>query len=598
MQWEEFSAVALAIIYYVALWCLIAVPAILVLLAIGRFFPTSPREVAVRIWAFAPAKSQATSRFLDAISNARDKLSLGTIRILLDRKHAALKTELEKIRRVLDRHLKGLVKNTSTGHSASLVDLIADFQSSRKEALELADIEHDLPDQLVAHSRAKAVFGFMLFFMLVFIAINFGLLYLFFSESLDGQTIPYLGIQVAFVAALIFPLVEAAGGVGSELALEKTDGPGTRIILILGIGFVIFALASLEFFIFYQLFAGGFSMVADFERGGVVHYSVASVGPALTIIEGIFGFALARNFLRLKEFAATRSLKKEFEKQRAFVDDLEARFDRIDEASDRAGKSLEDLSAQLIGRGEAMASISSDLGEQRQNFLDAMDSVNPRKWQDFANPSSGDVEAVTNFAWFIPIILTLVAAIFAYVFHESLLESELIADRWLAISLGVLVPFVALLSGGWFFERATAAVDLGGEWKDVLSPRDGAFKVSAVVALSLMIFSTLWICTAADGLLGSALGLMLSAFLFGLAWAGSYMDLALRGLTFLGAIIWHTVVWLLRAIIHLAHQILLLLGAALSAVGLLLLQVLAYPATVASTLLLPTTAASKQGASA
>ena len=86
MSWDDFVAVATAIAYWTGLWALASVPAALAIFAIGTFFPTRPDKAAAAISAHSPALSDASIRFRNAFTAARDRLNLGTIRVLLDRK--------------------------------------------------------------------------------------------------------------------------------------------------------------------------------------------------------------------------------------------------------------------------------------------------------------------------------------------------------------------------------------------------------------------------------------------------------------------------------------------------------------------------------
>jgi hypothetical protein len=209
------------------------------------------------------------------------------------------------------------------------------------------------------------------------------------------------------------------------------------------------------------------------------------------------------------------------------------------------------------------------LSDERKRFIEAVDSVNPNRWKREVAPSEGDIDAVTAYAWFL-----------AFVFAPALQESGLFpANGGLAIGLSLLTGVIALLAGGALFDRASSAIDSDSTWKDVLSPRDSAFKAFSVFALLAIASGIVWICIAADGWVGVAEAALLIGIIAGVCWASSYIDLMLRGIAYLGAVAWSAIVWLLRMIIRLAWLSILLVAAAVVATILFILHVIAWPVT-------------------
>lgn len=579
MSWDQFVQIATTILYWLILWLLVSIPAAMILFAIARFFPGEPGQAGRSIWGYRPASSNATLKFREAKAVARTKLELGTIRIILDRKHARLKRELLQIRAVLDRRLQQITRASSASGSGTLLDLVASFKADTDRALEFSDIDEDLVDQTTARSKARFIVGTLIFFALVITVVNGGLLYLFFDEFYAGLTLPFLSVPFALVLAVLFPIAETAGGVGSELALDKSDSASTKLIILSGIGLIVIALASVEFLIFYELFDGMFREELSFERGGYVHKLVALMGPGLTAAQAVFGFGVARNMLRLKEIGAVKTIKDHVQVAQRFVNGLEARYDRIEDAAARATQSIEEFVAQVKGRGEAQMPAVNLLAEERVKFVEAIDTANPTRWKRHIDPSAGDAESVTAYSWFLPILVALLIAVFSFVFAPAIVKSGLFsgAEGW-AVWLAVAAAFAALIVGGALFDRATSAIESDADWKDVLSPRDGAFKVISIFVLAALTVGIVWICVAAEGVVGIGLAAILLALVAGLCWTSSYVDLMLRGLAYVGALIAYSGTWLVRTVARLGATGLLLLAAAIVALALLLLHIVAWPA--------------------
>jgi hypothetical protein len=150
----------------------------------------------------------------------------------------------------------------------------------------------------------------------------------------------------------------------------------------------------------------------------------------------------------------------------------------------------------------------------------------------------------------------------------------------MSVWLAVAAAMAALVAGGSLFDRATSAVEHDASWKDVLSPRDGAFKVVSIFVLSALSVGIIWICIAADGLVGFGEAAILIAIVAGLCWASSYVDLMLRGLAYHGAVGAYAVVWLLRTVVRLGWITILLSIAAVTALVLLVVHVVAWPFTL------------------
>lgn len=585
MSWEQFVHIGTTIVYWTLLWFLAAIPGALLIYAIGRFAPNSPGEASGRLLAHRPGPSDASVQFRASKANARQRLELGTVRVLLDRKHARLKRELAQIRATIDRRLQQITRASRSTSGASLMDLLTGFKDDIAKATQFDELDDAFPDKRIALSKARTKFGIFLVAILGTTLFNFGMLYLFFDEFFGGLTVPYLGIEAAMVAAFVFPFLESLGGIAAESVKEKDDSPSAKLIKSLALTFVIFSLASLEYYIFYKLFESGFQDQLDFPAGGLFHKTISTTGPTVTILQALFGYGFARELDRIKELGTITSIKQQVAGAKRFFDGLEGRYDRIEEAAARASESVDEFAAQVKGRGEAELPAVSLLSEERKKFVEAVDSVNPNRWKREIAPSEGDIDAVTAYAWFLPLGVAFVLVVFAFVFAPAIRESGVLPGApGLALGLALLVGFVALLAGGALFDRASSAVENDATWKDVLSPRDSAFKAFSVFALFAMAVGILWICIKADGWVGVAEAALLVGILAGVCWASSYIDLMLRGLAYLGAVGWSGILWLLRMITRLGWYLVLLLAAAVVGSVLFILHVVAWPVTWARSL--------------
>lgn len=576
MTSETFIQIATTIAYWTLLWALVSIPASLALFAIARFFPTSPPAATAAIAAHRPGASEATSKFRQALEVAKRRLELGTVRVLLDRKFMRLKRDLNALRKTLDQRLSQITYASKASGGQSLIQLLEGFSSDIDRALDFNGIDDDLVDHSktlsAARFRAYTLSAFALFIAVV----NGGLLYLFFDEMFAGLTVPYLSIELALVAALLFPLLELGSGIGSELAKEKADGLGTKMIVFAAVFFLMIALGTLEYIIFFQLLAGAFEGQAGFTKGGMAHYMVAMVGPALTVAEALFGFGIARNMLVLRELGAVQTIKSHVTMANRFVDGLATRFDQINTSAMHARQSVEEFADQLRGRDEAQLPASTALAEERAKFIQAMDAVNPGKWQRTVDPSQGDVDAVTGYSWVLALGVIVVVAVFSGVFAPEISAS--IGSGFMAsLGLAFASAIVPLIVGGALFDRAASAVSQDLAWKDVFSPRDGAFKLVSVGTLGVLAIGVVWICFDASGIAGIGKAAILLALIAGLCWAASYVDLMVRGLAYLAAVIWYAAIWLLRNACMLLATALVVFVALLAGLLLTILHVLAWP---------------------
>lgn len=580
MSWEQFVQIGTTIVYWTLIWFLAAIPAAILIYAIGRFAPNSPGEAAGRLLAHRPGASDATAQFRASKADARQRLSLGTVRILLDRKHAKLKRELAQIRATIDQRLQKITRASRSTSGTSLMDLLVGFREDTAKALEFDAIDDVTVEKSVALSKARTKLTIYLIAIVVVSLFNFGLLYMYWDEALGGMTLPYVGIEIAMVAAAFFPLLESFGGLAAEFVKEKDDGPSAKFVKSLVLLFGVLSLAAFEYYIFYKLFEGGFKGQLDFPEGGLFHKTIALVGPTLTFFQAMCGYGIAKEIDRIKELGTVQSIKQQVAGAKRFVDGLEVRYERIEEAAARAAESVDEFAAQVKGRGEAEQPAVSLLSDERKRFLEAVDSVNPNRWKREVAPSDGDVDAVTAYAWFLPLAVAFALAVFAFVFAPALQESGLFpTNGWQAIGLSLLTGVVAMLAGGALFDRASSAVESDASWKDVLSPRDSAFKTASVFALFAIGLGIAWVCIAADGWVGVAEAALLIGILAGICWTSSYIDLMLRGVAYLGAVAGSAIVWLLRMIGRLAWYLVLLVATAIVATVLFLLHVLAWPVT-------------------
>lgn len=580
MSWEQFVHIGTTIIYWSVIWFLVAIPAAVLVYGIGRIAPSKPADAAARLMAHRPAPSNATAKFQSSRAHAAQHLSLGTVRILLDGKHAKLKRELAQMRTTIDRRLQQITRASKSTNGESLLDLLVSFREDTGKALDFDQIDPSTVEKSVVLAKARSKFFIFCFATFAVSIFNLGLLYLFFDETFGGLTLPYLGIEIALLVAIFLPVLETGSGWAAEAIKDKDDSSSVKFVKSVALILPMFALAALEYYIFYKLLEGGFKGQLDFSEGSLLHMSVALVGPALTVFQATCGYGIANELDRIKEHGTVFSIQQQVARAKKFVDGLEGRYDRIEEAAARAAESLDEFAAQVKGRGEAEQPAVSLLADERKRFMEAMDAVNPNRWAREIAPSDGDVNAVTAYAWFLPVGVAFVLGIFAFVFAPAIQSSGLFpSNSMLAVGLSLLTGLTALFAGGALFDRASSAIEYDSTWKDVFAPRDGAFKVLGIIALLAVSFGIVWICFAAHGWVGIAEAALLIGILAGICWASSYIDLMLRGLTFLGAVIGSAIVWLFQVAGWFAWVGLLLLVTAIVVTILFLLQVIAWPVT-------------------
>ena len=577
MTFESFSQIAITIAYWTLLWAMVSIPASLAVYAISRFFPANPSAAARAINTHRPAASKATAKFREALEAAKRRLDLGTVRVLLDRKFMRLKRDLYALRKTLDQRLTQLTYASKASGGNSLIQLLEGFSADIDRSLEFNVIDDEIVENTQALSSAKIRIWMLSIFALFILVVNGGLLYMFFDEAMfEGLTLPYSSIQVSMVVALLFPLVELGSGFGSEFVKEKSDNIGVKIIIYAVACFVLLALGTWEYIIFYQLFASGFEGQIAFARDGIAHSMAALFGPALTASEALFGFGIARYILVLRELGSVRAIKNQVALANRFVDGLDSRFDQINTAAMHARQSVEDFADQLRGRDEAQMPAASALAEERASFIAAMDAVNPAKWPRSVDPSQGDVDAVTGYAWALALGVIVAVAVFSVVFSSEIAVS-IGSGSGASVALAFAGALVPLIVGGALFDRAASAISQDLDWKDVFSPRDGAFKLVSVGALGLLAIGVIWICFDAGGWPGIGKAAILLALVAGLCWSSSYADLMIRGVAYLSALGGFGMLWALRMVYDLLATAAVTILALLVGLIFALLHLLAWP---------------------
>lgn len=519
----------------ILLWLLVSIPAYWLLSGWQRIGTETPAETARWFFRYIPNFAGHYANFKARWDAAVERLGASSVRVMVDRKHRQLRRDLTRIRANIDRCLQQ-ISAASAGHEGgTLIDLLRGFQSDTQRALQFGTIEDGFVDDTVARSKARFSATTAVIFMFVITAANFGLLYLFFDEFFAGLRVPYIGIQLALALALAFPIVEAAGGFAGEMLARSEAGRAMTTVGLAVIVLVVIVLGALEFVIFYQLLGPLFQAIRSFPRDGLMHMAVSFVGPAFTALEAIFGFIATRNLLRLRELSAHISIRDQISDAREFVDGLESRYGRIDRAAAAAIQSIDELECQFQGRRNGEIPVASTLAEQREALKSAINDVDPERWAGHVPAGDGDRAAVTTQAWILPLLIIAALAFFSLVAGWVLARSG-IAGRygfWIDALIALVTASSCLLAGAHLFDRTTVAYDTGSEWRDAIAPRDSAFPVAALAILATAAAGTTYACIAADGWTGIAAALLLVAVLIGVAIAGSYLDLAARGFSFL-----------------------------------------------------------------
>lgn len=578
MDWQQFTEILASIGYWLLLWLFVSIPTGLILLAVARFFISEPGPASRIIFKHRPSLSEASTKFKEGRMAARQALEARTVRVVLDKKHLRLKRELSELRTALDRRLQKITQASLAPDRGSLVEMLLAFKSDTERALQFSEIEDNLVDQVTARSKARFIAVILTFFALVITMVNGALLYLFFDQTTGGSTVPFLSIPLALILAGLFPIAETAAGIGSELALDKVDSPGVKISFLSAMALLVIALGSVEFLIFFELFATVFSAELSFETGGSLHMLVGLAGPALTAVQGALGFGIARNILVLLDIGAVKSIKDDVKTAQKFVDGLEQRYDRIDAAAARASRSIEEFVSSVKGRGEAAMSAANVLGDAREKFIESIDAVNPARWNREAEAGAGDRNAAYAYTWFLPIMASVLVFGFIGVFGPIVAKSGLFSGSvFSSLLIASAVAVLMFAAGGGLFDRATSAIDSEMDWKDVLAPRDGTFRLASLVIFSALALGIFWICVALDGILGVGEAIILIAILYGIGWISSYMDLFLQGLKHIAVLASDVFLWLWRFSYRLLWLLAVFLAAALVGLVLFVLQIIALP---------------------
>ncbi|HZF94299.1 MAG TPA: hypothetical protein VEZ20_05420 [Allosphingosinicella sp.] len=522
-----------SIFWTTALWLFLSIPCYWLLRGWQRYLTPSPRETASRLWSLGPGRFAALTRFRERTARAYEALGGHSLRVLFEHKHRKLGRELASIRQVLDRRLQQIAAASLRGGGGSLVDLLRGFKADVDRALTFGTLEDGFVDDTLRRKKAVFYTTLSVIFALVLAAANFGLLYLFFSESFEGQRIPLLGLELAFALSLLFPVLEFAAGVGGKIAEEagavaKYVGFAVAALALLGFG-------SLEYIIFYQLFDGLFEQMVGFERGGTAHALTSLVGPALTLLEAVFGYMAMKHIGEWRELRTHQTIRGQIADANRFVAGLEGRYHEIDRAASAAGHSVDELANQLSGRGEAELPVASAIAEQREALRSAIDGVNPERWPAHKPGSDSEEKSVKALSWILAVLALAGAAIFTLAAGPTIERSGIFGRD--ADLIGYVVALGAaaacFVAGSHLFDRTTVAYDTGSEWRAAIAPRDNAYRMAAAFTLLIAVAGTAWICIEVAGVPGIARALFLIALLVAMAMAGSYHDMIARGAGFL-----------------------------------------------------------------
>lgn len=559
--------IAAILIAVLIVWHLAGVLGLLLHSGLGALIPEGPGDLWRRTYPALPSPRRALDRYREGIARAIEALKLGSARIVLERAHLKLLKILRSHREEVAKQLRQLGGLTTTGRNASLVELLQGFSADVDKLSKFPEIEDGFADREKERSRLKATYWGSLFGTVVITAFNFGLLYLFFYE-VGLPNVPGTQISLAIVLSLALPIFEFLSGYLTNLSKEA---PATRLTIQL---FVAVALSALEALIFYLLFQSIFEGLGETNAatkvGGIGHYAVTLVGPALVLMGSVCGAAVARSQQELRSLGAERAIRDQVRDAQRFVGDLPHRIGDIDAAAANAGTSIGSLVAQMQGQGEALQPVATVLEEKRVAFLAAVDSVNPNRFQREIEGTNADRMDGARFAWLIAPLavagaLIFAAALGAQIGRLNILPDDLAAAPYL---VAILIAAVVGLMGAFAFERLTITSQTAGEWKDTLWARGNAFRICAVLTLCLLVVGIFGLAINLDGwLVGSIEAVILTTLIAGLAVAGAFHDLVARGTSF-----WAKVVALLSVFlveVAVTGALLLLAGAAVVMVSLL-----------------------------
>jgi len=501
---------------------------------------------------------------------------------MIDGKHAKMRKHLTKVRNSLDHRLQQISAASQSQTNSTLVDVLGSFETDVAKFGNFVEIGDDLVDNTIALSRARMGVWVTLSLSLVIAGVNYGLLYLFFDEYFAGLQVPYIGLEFAILIAGLFPILEFAAGIGTEVVSQLSAQKAVRVVIATVAAFIVLVLASFEFIIFHELFGGLFQKLADFPPGGVMQSLVSCVGPALTLMQALFGYGAGDNLLKLRSAKVERSIKEQVASANSFVADLPKRLSEISHSAAQAKLSVDELASQVRGRGDLDLPLATQLAEQRAEFQKAISSVNPTSWPPHVDGGKAEAAAIETYAWVLPLLAICIGVAFIWTFGSILSSSAALGMSGSAmgyiIATGTILACFA--SGSQLLDRVTISHNPQTEWKDALSPRDSLFKVVASVTMALVIAGILLTCIMSKGVQGIAVALLLSAIVGAVTWIGSYMDLLARGFSYLVRLLVYSFDLLATLIVKAVWNTLGAIAAAVVAITLFVAQTLALPLTL------------------
>ena len=577
---EPYWTIGKHILLISATWMLASIPGIILLNFWQRNLTESLSETARKMWSFGPGGFTAYDYFRTSLAAAYAALGAHSVRVVLERKHKELRQALDSIRQVLDRRVQQIAAASAGTDGGSLIDLLRGFRADVDRALEFGMLEDGFVDDTVKRKKALLYIVLCLLGVILLSAVNFGLLYLYFSESTEGQRIPYLGIDLALGLALLLPGVELCSGIGAKL-IEEMESFG-KYLLLVGAALVLVALGSWEYTIFYLLFEGQFEQMMQFEQGGLMHQLTSAVGPGLTFLQSLFGYMVMKYVGEWRELRTHQTIRDQIGDANRFVGGLESRYGAIERASSAACHSLDEFANQLSGRGQAELPVASAIAEQRETLRAAIDEVSPERWPAFTAGSDSEQKAVKAQAWVLALLSLATIGLFTWAAAPTIARSEIFdldsffVSTLIACGTGV----VCFVAGMHLFDRTTIAYETQSHWRDAISPRDVVYRLAAATVLLVAILGIAWVCFDVSGLAGMSRALMLIGLLIGIAVCGSYNDLVGQGFGFL----WQGIVAIARFILatlkYVVWGLLILLVALAAGFIHLVIAVVAWPMTL------------------
>ena len=250
--------------------------------------------------------------------------------------------------------------------------------------LEIPDLALELEHTM---KKRRAFSTLFIFVPILFAVITFNTFFLnqFFYEIFEDDTVPFVGIPIAFVLAGAFTIFEVAVGVVFGFMEKQEEGKeasaSKNITYIFG-WFIIFSLALVELFFYVGLagfeeisedgFADGMMEILNSPDRGFLYILLgggyfALLGPAVVFTLYILGHEVSRALFDYSKLTDYERFKKDLDKGATTVD-------KMTEKADGHFKTIEDLVKKLKTENTALNNIENHADKALKDFSNKISS--------------------------------------------------------------------------------------------------------------------------------------------------------------------------------------------------------------------------------